>query len=76
MAVQLTDLLLIERSGTLYKATAADIAALASGGASVVTFTDESTFEAYTPAAGEIAVLVGASSLGLSIATQYAAYPL
>lgn len=33
MAVQGTDLLMIERAGVPYKATAADIAALASGGA-------------------------------------------
>lgn len=62
MAVTGTDLLLIERSGTLYKATASDIAAYTGGGgggATIVSFTDQAAFDAYTPATGEIAVLDG-----------------
>lgn len=76
MAVTGTDLLLIERSGTLYKATAADIAAYTGGGgggATIVSFTDQAAFDAYTPATGEIAVLDGDGLANISLVTDAAA---
>lgn len=76
MAVTGTDLLLIERSGTLYKATAADIAAYTGGGgggATIVSFTDQAAFDAYTPATGEIAVLDGDGLANISLVTGAAA---
>lgn len=76
MAVTGTDLLLIERSGTLYKATAADIAAYTGGGgggATIVSFTNQAAFDAYTPATGEIAVLDGDGLANISLVTDAAA---
>lgn len=54
-----TDLVMIERSGTLYQLTLAQVLALASGGMDITTFTDPATFDAYDAAATELAVLQG-----------------
>lgn len=70
MAVTSTDLLLIERGGTLYKATAADLVALTGGGATLTAFTDPAAFTAYTPGPNEVAVLEGD---GFTFATGVAA---
>jgi hypothetical protein len=61
MALVGTDLIVIERGGVLYKATLSDLAAFVGGGggATITVFTDQATFDTYSPATGEIAVLDG-----------------
>lgn len=60
MAALNTDLLAVERSGTLHRLTIADVLALvAAGGLDINVFTDPATFDAYTAPETELAVLQG-----------------
>lgn len=54
-----TDIVMVERGGTLYRLTLAQVIALASGGMTVTPFTDPVAFDAYSAAATELAVLQG-----------------
>lgn len=70
MPAQNTDLVMIERSGTLYQLTLAQVVALASGGMDITTFTDQAAFDAYSAAATELAVLQG-DGIVVGYAGQY-----
>lgn len=65
-----TGQVLAKASGTAYNVSWQTIA---SGAATIVVFTDQAAFDAYTPAAGEIAVLDGDGLASISLATDAAA---
>jgi len=56
MAINPTDQLIIDRSGTLYRAPVSD---LPGGGMTVTVHTDQAAFDADTPGANELVVLDG-----------------
>lgn len=65
-----TGQVLAKASGTAYNVSWQTIA---SGAATIVVFTDQAAFDAYTPAAGEIAVLDGDGLASISLVTDAAA---
>ena len=57
MAINPTDQLIIDRSGTLYRAPVSDLPS--GGGMTVTVYTDQAAFDADTPGANELVVLDG-----------------
>ena len=70
MAINGTDQLIIDRSGTLYRAPVSD---LPGGGMTVTVYTDQSAYDADTPGANELVVLDGDGLSDLTLATDVAA---
>ena len=70
MAINGTDQLIIDRSGTLYRAPVSD---LPGGGMTVTVHTDQAAFDADTPGANELIVLDGDGLANISLATDAAA---
>lgn len=70
MAINPTDQLIIDRSGTLYRAPVSD---LPGGGMTVTVHTDQAAFDADTPGANELIVLDGGGLANISLATDAAA---